>query len=92
LAFFAKNLQLSDVMLMGKQQPPHSSHRFCSGHSVVNKPNPNSQWLASRTTMITSHEADETGESVTPGKKHCSMVRVDGKVRSGGNGSKCGTR
>jgi len=41
---------------------------------------------------MTRQEADETGGSVTPGKKHHSRVRVDGKVRSGRNGSKCGTR
>jgi len=37
--------------------------------------------------MITSHEADKTGASVSPGEKHHSGVAVDDKVRSAQNGT-----
>jgi len=46
LLLLAKNQQLSNVTLMGKQQTPHLSNQFCSGRSVANKPSPNWQWLA----------------------------------------------
>jgi len=52
LQFLAKNQQLSDVMLMGKQQTPHSSNQFCSYRSVANKPNPNRQWLAQQWSQV----------------------------------------
>jgi len=46
---------------------PTPATNFCSACSVINKPNPNTQWPAA--TMMTSLKADEMGASVTPGTK-----------------------
>jgi len=92
LSFLAKNQQLSNVMLMGKQQMPPLEQLILAGLFGHQQTHPNSQWLAASTTMITCLEVDETGASVAPGEKHHSGVAVDDKARSGRNRNKCGTR
>jgi len=81
LQFLAKNQQLSNGMLMGKQQMPPLEQRILfrsfSRQQTQSKP------AMASTTMIMSSEADEMGVSVAPCKKHHSEVRVDGKFRIG---------
>jgi len=81
LQFLAKNQQLSNVMLMGKQQTPPLEQpilfRSFGRQQTQSKP------AMASTTMITSSEADEMGARVAPGKKHHSGVRVESKFRSG---------
>ena len=79
LAFLAKNQQLSNVMLMGKQQRPPLEQPI-SFRSFSHQQTQSKQPMAS-TTMMTSLEADETRASVAPGKKHFSRVRVYGAKR-----------
>jgi len=61
--FLAKNQQLFNAMLMGKLQTPPLEQLI----NQIEQP------MAS-TTMMTSSQADETGASVAPGKKHHSRV------------------
>jgi len=89
LAFLAKNQQLSDATLMGKQQTPPLDQLILF-RSFGCQQTQSKQSMASPT-MTTSLKADETGASLAPGEKCCSRVRVDGKFR-GQNWSKCGTR
>jgi len=91
LTFSAKHQQLSDAMLMGKQQTPPLEQSILF-RSFGRQQTQSKQPITSTTMMITSLEMDETGASVAHGKKHCSRVRVDGKFRSEKKWSKCGTR
>jgi len=80
LQFLAKNQQLSNVMLMGKQQRPPLKQpilfRSFGRQQTQSKP------AMASTTMITCSEVDEMGASVAPGEKHHSGVGVDGKFSS----------
>jgi len=74
---------------------PTRATNFHSTCSVINKPEPNSQWPA--TTMTTGTKVGKTGASVAPGKNHCSGVRVDGAIVPSSNSwnsfvNMCGVR